>query len=103
MGSVWNAGNCHMYVLKKDLDSAGFSPYVLDKSEGDAPVSSVTLRVEFVSGEKRDVLLKDYLSIPQPRTQQFAIMKDMMKEQHGIDPASVAKIDPFCGQFSKFK
>jgi broad specificity phosphatase PhoE len=45
--SVWNTGLCDMYVLRKDLTQRGLSPYVLDRSRGDIPRSSVDLYLRF--------------------------------------------------------
>ena len=41
--SVWNAGNCAVYVLRKDLALPGASPYALDLTAGDAPRRSAGL------------------------------------------------------------
>lgn len=101
--TVWNAGNCSIYVLKKDLSQKGFSPYVLCPSEGDFPQSSTTVLVEFRTGEKKAFKLKEYLSIPPPRTSQHDIVKGMLKAQHGIDPGTVANIDFSGGKYSKFR
>lgn len=101
--TVWNAGNCDMYVLQKDLSRAGFSPYVLDKSQGDHPKSAHQVVVSFKDGEKKTVAVEDYLSIPGPRTQQFELVAKMLADQHGIDPETIAGIDFFGGKFAKFK
>lgn len=50
--SVWNAGNCDMYVLRRDLTKPGVSPYVLDFSAGDFPRSSVNLLVKRREGQQ---------------------------------------------------
>lgn len=101
--SVWNAGNCHIYVLKKDLSRAGFSPYVHCPQEGDYPESSTMVVAEFMNGTKKPFLVKDYLSVPQPRTEQREFVKKMLEEQHGIDAKTVKHIDFFGGKFSKFR
>jgi hypothetical protein len=81
--SVWNAGNCQMYVLKKDLSKPGPSPYVLDKDRGDVPTSSIKVQVQLkASGETKSLVLKDYLSVPPPRTTQFHCIKYMLAEQY---------------------
>merc|ERR1712129_626129 len=103
--AVWNASNCDIYVLKKNLNRAGFSPYELSTSEGDTVMSSVPVHVHLKTGEKKQVTLKDYLSLPQQRTRQFATIKKMLQEQHGIDPEAIADhgIDMHAGKFSKYK
>jgi broad specificity phosphatase PhoE len=45
--SVYNVHNCDMYVLKKDLNKPGISPYVLDVHNGDMPRSSIDVMVTF--------------------------------------------------------
>jgi len=101
--AVWNAGNCDMYVLRKDLNRAGFSPYVLCREEGDFPRSSATVVVEFSTGEQKPCLLSEYLSIPQPRTLQQGCVLQMLEKQHGIDPNTVTSIDFFGGKVAKFR
>ena len=64
--SVWNAGNCDMYVLKKKLSEPGSSPYVIEATEGDMPRSSIELIVETTAGEKRIVVLKVFACQPLP-------------------------------------
>ena len=81
--SVWNAGNCDVYVLKKDLDKPGMSPYVLDDKHGDIPKSSIDLLVEFKNGESKVYKLEDYLKVPPPRTTRLEIVKDTLAEQYG--------------------
>ena len=51
LNSVWNAGNCDVYVLKKDLAKRGASPYVLDGEAGDMLKSSIDLKVELSDGQ----------------------------------------------------
>jgi broad specificity phosphatase PhoE len=80
--SVWNAGNCNVYVLRKDLDKPGISPYVLDDVLGDMPKSSVSVTVGLRSGIEKTYLLHDYLSIPPPRTTRLEIMKEKLAQQH---------------------
>merc|ERR1719215_930050 len=100
--TVWNAGNCEMYVLKKDLSQPRFFPYSLCPEEGDMPKSTAHLVLKMTSGEEKNIILNDYLSIPPPRTSQIAIAKKMIQEEHGIDPATIESIDFFGGKFKKF-
>lgn len=101
--SVWNAGNCHVYVLRKDLTLPGTAPYHLDSECGDMPRSSIELMIILKSGDKRLVTLSDYLSIPAPRTTQKAIVKRMLAEQHGdLEEQDIAEIDFQCGRFKKY-
>ena len=84
--SVWNAENCDLYVLKKDLTRPGTSPYVLDQDSGDTPRSSIETLVELKStGEKRILKLENYLSIPPPRTTRIELVKSMLEEQYPLD------------------
>lgn len=72
-----------MYVLQKDLTKPGFSPYVLDKENGDMPRSSIDVMVKLKhSGETRLLKLEEYLSIPPPRTTQISLIKHMLEKQH---------------------
>lgn len=89
--SVWNASNCDVHVLQKDLSLPGISPYVLDHENGDVPRSSINVLVEYSTGRPdqetlliEQFTLSDYLSIPAPRTTQCSIVKAMLKEQHDI-------------------
>jgi hypothetical protein len=101
--SVWNAGNCHVYVLRKDLSLHGASPYRLDSEVGDMPHSSIDLMVVLKSGEKRLVTLSDYLSVPAPRTIQKDIVKKMLAEQHSdLKAEDIDDIDFQCGRFKKY-
>ena len=45
--SVYNAKNCDLYVLRRDLTKPGHSPYVLDGVHGDLPKSSIDVCVTF--------------------------------------------------------
>lgn len=80
--SVWNAHNCDLYVLKKDLEKPGPSPYVLDGELGEIPHSSVDIVAYFSNGKTEVFKLTDYLSIPPPRTTRFEIIKNMLAEQY---------------------
>lgn len=91
--TVWNARNCEMYVLKKDLSRPGFSPYLLDKTEGDVPRSSLLVVLHLKDGGQRKMELNDYLSIPPPRTSRSDIVIEKLREQSGLDPATVEWVD----------
>ena len=108
--SVWNAENCEMYVLQKDLSKPGPSPYVLDnhtkKLGGSMPRSSIDVLVtlkqtakqmpsptqptsssehdkEQCNSTKELILrLEDYLSIPPPRTTRIELVKHMLYAQY---------------------
>lgn len=81
--SVWNADNCAMYVLQRDLTKPGLSPYVLDQQNGDMPRSSIEVMVRLKhSGVTRLLKLEEYLSIPPPRTTQISLIKCMLEQQY---------------------
>jgi broad specificity phosphatase PhoE len=88
--SVWNADNCNVYVLRKDLQKPGMSPYVLEDRYGDMPRSSIDLMVELKNGEKSIYKLEDYLGIPPPRTTRLELVKEKLEEQH---PTTICKED----------
>jgi hypothetical protein len=96
---VWNANNCDLYILKKDLSKPGISPYVLDVLNGDKPESTVDLIVtcmkkDNTNGElvalERQFKLYDYLSIPPPRTRQVQAIKERLVEQY---PKEIGSVD----------
>jgi len=93
--TVWNAGNCSLYVLKYDASLPRRAPYRLDPQEGDMPESTKTIGVRLNTGEQVECLLKDYLSIPQPRTEHPEVVKGMLKKQHGMCPEDIKHIDFF--------
>jgi broad specificity phosphatase PhoE len=101
--TVWNAGNCEMYVLKADPNGRGRSSYYLDEQEGDSIRSTCELLVHLTNGQEKTVVLTDYLSIPPPRTTQIEVVKSMLEKQHGISPDQVANIDFFAARFKKYK
>mmetsp|Transcript_9033 Transcript_9033/g.21489 ORF Transcript_9033/g.21489 Transcript_9033/m.21489 type:complete len:507 (-) Transcript_9033:8-1528(-) len=80
--SVWNADNCNIYVLRKDLSKPGPSPYVFDERAGDAPKSSIDLKVEFDGCHNKVYKLADYLKIPPPRTRHLNEVKAKLEEQY---------------------
>lgn len=82
--SIWNARNCDLYILGKDLHKPGLSPYVLNEEDGDMPKSSISLLVELHSkpGVKRKLVLDDYLRIPPPRTIQLDLVKELLASQY---------------------
>lgn len=82
--TVWNANNCSVWVLEKDLSMAGPSPYRLNADLSDKITSTRAIGVTFKNGAEPKVLdLDDYLSIPPPRTRQFGVVKQMLADQHG--------------------
>jgi len=101
--TVFNADNCEMYVLQKDDSLPGHSPYALDPTQGDMPNSSIELVVEFKSGEQRKLKLKDYLSLPMPRTNQQPLVRKMLAAQHNLDPEDIVEVDFYGGKYTKFK
>ncbi len=80
--SVWNADNCDLYVLRKDLQKPGLSPYILDDKLGETPQSSVDALVKFDNGNTKVFKLTDYLSIPPPRTTRFELIKKKLIDQY---------------------
>jgi broad specificity phosphatase PhoE len=91
--SVWNADNCDLYVLRKDLSVPGTSPYVLDRKLGDVPRSSIDALVQFKDGTERALKLEHYLSIPPPRTTRIGLIQRMLAEQYkDIDPDTIDTI-----------
>jgi len=101
--TVWNADNCEMYVLKKDLALPWTFPYELCPDEGDMPKSTADLVLKMFDGDQKSITLHDYLSLPPPRTLQLEEAKKMIQEQHGIDPTKIESIDFFGGKFDKFR
>mmetsp|Transcript_148982 Transcript_148982/g.285403 ORF Transcript_148982/g.285403 Transcript_148982/m.285403 type:complete len:311 (-) Transcript_148982:62-994(-) len=101
--TVWNGRNCAMYVLKKDLSSNETYPYKLDPNEGDMPESTAELHLKLKNDETKVVVLKDYLSVPPPRTRRHDVVAKMIHDQHGIHPSTIESIDFFAGKFKKFK
>lgn len=99
--TVFNAGNCEMYVLQKDDSLPGHSPYALDPRQGDMPSSSIELMVVFKDGQRK-LRLKNYLSVPMPRTRQLPVVRKMLAEQHNLDPEDIVEIDFYAGKFSKY-
>lgn len=91
--SIWNAKNCAMWVLKKDLSLPGPSPYRLDTEEGDKVTSTRCVCVFFRDGTKQSLVLEDYLTIQPPRTRRIDEMTAMLAAQHGIVPETVERID----------
>lgn len=109
--TVWNAGNCDVYVLRKNLHKPGLSPYVLDPSLGDMPKSSIDVVVESQPNPDTEKSLvtppsttgiytiQDYLSLPSPRTRQFDALKEKLLEQYPSEFASensrlITKVTP---------
>lgn len=97
--TVWNANNCDLYVLQKDLALRGRSPYVLNAAKGNYPRSTISIEVVFKDGSAHRLLLQDYILIRPPRTQQLDTVKRMLKHQYGIEPETIEAIDFFGGEF----
>lgn len=100
--SVYNAGNCDAYVLRKDLSKPGLSPYVLDPVHGDVPQSSIDIHVRLKLPQQtgggsitveRVFKLHDYLSIPPPRMTRIDIVKKKLVEQYPDEIGSVDSIE----------
>lgn len=98
--SVWNAQNCDIYVLQKDLSKPGNSPYVLDKESGDVPRSSIDVMVELSTTnndgsnttEQRILKLENYLSVPPPRTTRIRLVKRMLAQQYNLDESDMGHL-----------
>jgi len=103
METIWNAKNCEIYCLKKDLTLPGQSPYSLCVEVGDKPRSTISINVEFKSGVTETYRLDDYLSIPMPRTRQPEVIKAMLQKQYGLDPKEIASVDMYAGKFAKYQ
>merc|ERR1712216_620363 len=98
--TVWNAENCHIYVLKKDLEQKSQFPYALDPV-GDMPQSSAMI-IAKVAGKETQLKLNDYLSLPRPdnmcgRSSQTVAAARMLEEQHNLPHGSVEVVDMFDG------
>jgi len=96
--TVWNAENCDMYVLKKNLDLPGDSPYALDQEEGDFPRSSLEVVVRFKNGDRKLLNLEDYLSLPAPRSINQTAAKELLSRQYDLDPDQMEHIDFFASR-----
>ena len=107
-------------VLARDLTLVGITPYAV-APESDKIRSSTFVHVRFCDtpGMQEQVRklvarlsqterpkaragtnelecylqLDDYLALPQPRTRQDELAKQMLVEQHGIDEASIESLD----------
>lgn len=100
--TIWNADNCDMYVLKRNLDKPGNAPYEIDRTEGDYPRSTldvvVTLRSPDGSEREETLALDDYLSLAPPRTTRPDEAIAMLAKQHKLDPSSIVSVDFFAGR-----
>ncbi|KAK3286245.1 hypothetical protein CYMTET_6185 [Cymbomonas tetramitiformis] len=104
--TVWNAKNCEIYVLKRQLSNTVDNPYVLDFEEGDTPLSSIALTVMMKDGQQHEVSLQNYLDVPSPRTRQLEIVSEMLASQYPSlfpDASQIDHIDFFGGRFRKFQ
>merc|ERR1719247_3237025 len=84
--TVWNAGNCDIYVLEKDLSKAGPVPFTLNETVGNSPKSSINVTIRRTGTAEQTLCLQDYLSLPSPRSLQVDLIKSMIEKQFGIDP-----------------
>jgi len=96
--TIWNANNCDAYVLRLELSRPGDSPYVLDRSVGDYPRSTLEVVVTFTDGSEKTLPLHDYLSIAPPRTTRADEAARLLSAQHGIDPSTIATVDFFAAR-----
>jgi len=96
--TIWNAGNCEMYVLKRDLSYPGNAPYYIDKKEGDYPKSSLDMEVSFTDASTQMLPLNDYLSIAPPRTCQVEDAVNLLVKQHGLEASTIKSVDFFSGR-----
>eukprot|EP00977_Amphora_coffeiformis_P004198 scaffold875_cov185-Amphora_coffeaeformis.AAC.13 len=104
--SVWNAGNCSMYVLERDDSKPGQSPYVLDATAGDMPRSSIEVLVQLkpTTTTKQSsplpppsspmvLTLDNYLSVPPPRTTRTVMIGHMLAAQYPEQIPSADEIE----------
>lgn len=108
--TVWNADNCALYVLDRDCSSdvtRGHpnierpfrTPYRINDVIGDVPVSSIKVKVKMLGVDgTREMVLSNYLCLPQPRLNQFPIAALMLSEEHSIDCDEIEAIT-CCGNF----
>jgi len=87
--TVYNPRNCEIWVLRFDGQR-----YVLS-DEGSKPYSARKVRVHYKDGTEEARVIKDYLSMPQPRTE-FPILACRKMD---IDPQLVSSIDWWNGKF----
>jgi hypothetical protein len=100
--AVYNADNCGIYVLRKDLTKPGCSPYCLDATNGDLPKSSIDILVKYrkeddnesTTIEEKIFKLHDYLSVPPPRMSDVRvnIVKETLVAQNPEELQSVDAI-----------
>lgn len=98
--TVYNVANCGIYVLRKDLNIPGTSPYVLDATHGDVPESSIDVLTTFYTiGEdgtsvmmQKIFKLRDYLNIPPPRMTRVDIAKEKLAFQFSEEIRNVEDI-----------
>jgi len=95
--TVWNPNNCDIWVL--DYDKAKQRYYINEKLS-DKIRSSRRVRVYYKDGTSETKEVQDYLSLPQPRTENPVLACKKMN----IDPDCVDSIDWWNGKFkSNFK
>ena len=73
--------------------------YRINDAIGDVPASSMKVKVKMLGVDgTRDMELNNYLSLPQPRLNQFPIAALMLSEEHSIDCDQIEAIT-CCGNF----
>mmetsp|Transcript_51795 Transcript_51795/g.123260 ORF Transcript_51795/g.123260 Transcript_51795/m.123260 type:complete len:375 (-) Transcript_51795:8-1132(-) len=93
--AVFNAENCEIWALKKNLSKPGDLPYDLDMDVGVFPKSSRTVILTYADGHKRKLVLMDYLKLEPPRTQRKAEAIQMLAKEYGFHPSEVVDINFF--------
>jgi len=102
--TVYNAGNCEIFVLTKQLESSQFLPYKLNEEEGSFPRSSRKVKLFLKGGREKLLDLTDYIRLPQPRTMQPGVAMDMLAEQYNIPRSDMAGLDFFVEKkFAKYR
>eukprot|EP00971_Amphidinium_carterae_P072069 1425335-Amphidinium_carterae.1 len=102
--AVFNAGNCEIWALRKNLSIPGDLPYDFDTEVGAFPNSSRSVKVIYKDGRSRKLMLEDYLKLEPPRTTQQAAALQMLIEQHGLDPDEIEDVDFFAeDRFGKYQ
>jgi len=109
--TMYNPANCEFFVLKKKMnmhlaDQSRSLPYELDYKEGAAPKSERKVKVTFKgAAAPQNLLLKDYLSLPQPRTRSTDAAARMLVEQYGdFSVNDIVGVDFFVDEkFAKYR
>jgi hypothetical protein len=125
--SIWNADNCSMYVLQRDLTLVGGTPYALS-ADSDTIRSSLMVHVKFAEGMAETVRqlveqfgqcepprakpsdeedssspacfleLDRFLDLPPPRTRQGELAKRMLAQQYGVAAETIQEVDFLAGR-----